>query len=130
VLHTNRLQQAQALIKWICKHAGLMRSLQLQLPSISFVSGSGQWAAGIATALGNALQHAAASAPLQLQYFALKDAASGLCLLQQLPAGLLTELRAQVDFSSSSSLQAIGALTSLRHLELTNTEAANSASPV
>ncbi|KAF6254830.1 hypothetical protein COO60DRAFT_282890 [Scenedesmus sp. NREL 46B-D3] len=45
-------------------------------------------------------------------------------LQQVLPAAQLTQLSAEVDFSSSASSQAVAALTSLRHLELANTAAA------
>jgi hypothetical protein len=41
-------------------------------------------------------------------------------LLQQLPAAHLTKFCADVDFSSSASLQAIAGLTGLQHLELCN----------
>jgi hypothetical protein len=126
-LHIHHLQQAQAFVEWVSKHAGMVKALQLQLPTASSKSGSRHWVAGTATALGDALQHAAAITPSQLQSFALKGATAHLGILQQLLAAHLTELHAQVDFRSSAHLQALGALTSLRHLELINTEAAATA---
>jgi hypothetical protein len=93
--HIKHWQQAQALVGWLSKHACLMQSLQLQLPT---AIGSGKsskgsftyrrWAADIPAAMGGALLHAAAANPLKLQSFELKGAASTPSILWQLPAAL------------------------------------------
>lgn len=45
VLHANKLQQVQALVRWLAKHAGVLQSLYLQLPSSSYASSRRVWVA-------------------------------------------------------------------------------------
>jgi hypothetical protein len=125
VLCPKQLRRMQDFAQWLCKHASLLQSMHLQLPrsydAMGYCSGRPA-AAGIAAALADALQHVAAFGALQLQSFELAGNIVDPGLLQQLPAARLTKLCADVEFSSSASLQAVAGLTGLQHLELRNTD--------
>jgi hypothetical protein len=119
----DKMQQAFTLVQWLQKHAGLLRSLDLQLPrSARRLEGT---CAAIASQLGDALQQAAAaSGPLQLLSMSLQGSAVGSGLLQSLPAARLSRLEASLDLRSSASMQAVAALSGLHCLQLSSSDTA------
>jgi hypothetical protein len=121
VLSTAKVQQAESLVQWVCKHARLLQALDVQLISSIKHGGTKDWAAltaGLAAALQDATAHGALAG---LHSFALKGIQAGHSLLQALSAAQIQQLVVQVPKQDALSLSAVAALTSLRSLQLTFT---------
>uniref|UniRef100_A0A383WIA1 Uncharacterized protein n=1 Tax=Tetradesmus obliquus TaxID=3088 RepID=A0A383WIA1_TETOB len=118
VLYMVREQRLRLLAAWLCKHAGLVKSLAVQRVSLQTRPQSEEWRTAASSALERTLAAAAASGSLQLQSFSFGDAA-GPGLLQQLPAAHLTQLKTRTLFNCAASFEAVARLTSLRELRLT-----------
>jgi hypothetical protein len=130
VLRTDAPRRMHALAQWLQKHAGLCQGLDLQVSHNSeksswvYVHGGllvrdVRWPDAVA-AVAKALQDAAAAAgSSMLRSVSLTGNAAEASILQQIPPQQLTQLRLEVDYSSSASLQAIAALPGLRSLHLT-----------
>jgi hypothetical protein len=86
VLSTARVQQADAFVVWLRKHAGLLQQLELDLLGSSWrYANRRDW---VASALAAALQHAAAAGCLRLHSFSLKGSVAGAAVLAPLAAQL------------------------------------------
>jgi hypothetical protein len=129
VLCTDAPPKMHALALWLRKHTGLCQGLNLQIihssdKSLSFLEGGlprvkdVRWPDAVA-AIAKALQDAATAGNVALQSFSLAGSTADAATLQQIPSQQLTQLCAEIDFSSTVSLQAVAALTGLRSLQLT-----------
>jgi hypothetical protein len=119
-----QLGHALTLVQWLQKHAGLLRTFDLQLQCGCGTDAMQAKQAAVVSQLEAALQQAAAANALQLQSFCLKGSAMGASVLQHLPASHLTRLRAEVDVQNSANMQAIAALSGLRSLQLISSDTA------
>jgi hypothetical protein len=119
VLSTAKVQQAEALVCWLCKHARLLQGLDLQLISSIRHGGTLDWSEFTATVLAAALQEAAASGALAgLHSLALRGTSAGPSFMQALPAAQLTKLTVEVFDHDTSAITALATCTALRSLRL------------
>jgi hypothetical protein len=127
VLCTVWRQQLQEFEQWLTKHGALVKGLTLQTDPSNGEDRSevDSRCLGAAVFLGVAMQRtlpvsllAAAAGSLPLQSLMLRCTAASPNLLQQLPTEHLTQLQAEVDLSCSDSMQAVAALSRLKHLTL------------
>jgi hypothetical protein len=102
VVQTQNVPQAAAFCSWLRKHCHLLQSLDVQLISSSWLSGTAVWSTTV-DALAAALQDAAAAGANLLQQFALRGSPASVALLQHLSAAQLTQLWFEPEFSASSS---------------------------
>jgi hypothetical protein len=116
-LSTARVQQADACVAWLHKHAGLLQQLELDLVESQQYSGSRDWRATRA-ALAAALQHAAAAGCLLLRSFSLKGSIADASVMGPLAAAQLTHLAIDTPTCSETDVGAVAAFTALRSLEL------------
>jgi hypothetical protein len=117
-LSTAKVQQAEALVCWLRKHARLLQGLDLQLISSIRHGGTLDWA-GFAAAITAAVQEAAASGALAgLQSLALRGTTAGPAFLRALPAAQLTKLTVEVFDHDTSAMTALATCTALRSLHL------------
>jgi phosphoribosylformimino-5-aminoimidazole carboxamide ribonucleotide (ProFAR) isomerase len=116
VLHTGQVQQAKSFAQWLSKHAGLLRSIDLQLERSIKHGATRDWeATTLAALLAGALQQAAQQDFLQaLCCFSYKGDAASAGALQALTAVQLTQLAVELRVDDLPAISAVTALTSLR----------------
>lgn len=123
VLHPSRPQQLELPAQWLCQHAGLVKSLDVQFTTPGHVSKPYQ-IADRASELESALVAAASAASpsnLQLQSLSINVPVES-HLLQHLPAAHLTQLDAVTNLKNKDCVDAIARLTNLQELRLTHSD--------